>query len=300
MTTSSSLRRLPDADLAPLLASYEGAVSARRRQTLLGLVVLALATLVAALVSEVQPGRFFANIDRFTSYIGRLFVFDSGSLAGHSVLSDVGEWYWGLTKWLALLGETLLIAYVGTVVGLACGFFASFLAARNLGSAPWLRFATKRWLEFCRTVPEIVFALVFVIAFGLGPLPGVFAIALHTTGALGKLFSEVVENIDMRPVEGAAASGGSWAQTVRFAVVPQVLSNFASYALLRFEINVRGAAVMGFVGAGGIGQDLIEAIRKFYYADVSAILLLIIATVVVIDMTTERLRHALLGMEGKR
>ena len=126
---------------------------------------------------------------------------------------------------------------------------------------------------------------------GLGPLPGVLALAIHTMGALGKLFSEVVENIDMKPVEGVTATGASWVQTVRFAVLPQVLSNFVSYGLLRFEINVRGAAVMGFVGAGGIGQDLLEAIRKFYYSDVSAILVLIIVTVAVIDLLTERIRH---------
>ena len=121
------------------------------------------------------------------------------------------------------------------------------------------------------------------MAFGLGPLPGVLAIAIHTTGALGKLFAEVVENIDMKPVEGVdrhrRAPGSS---TIRFArAAAGAVELRLSYALLRFEINVRGAAVMGFVGAGGIGQDLIEAIRKFYYTDVSAILLLIIATVMV-------------------
>ena len=123
------------------------------------------------------------------------------------------------------------------------------------------------------------------------------ALAIHTMGALGKLFSEVVENIDMKPVEGLESTGANWITTVRFAAIPQVLSNFASYALLRFEINVRGAAVMGFVGAGGIGQDLIEAIRKFYYSDVSAILVLVIITVSLIDLITERVRHGLIGME---
>jgi phosphonate transport system permease protein len=122
---------------------------------------------------------------------------------------------------------------------------------------------------------------------------------IHTAGALGKLFAEVVENIDMKPVEGIVASGGTRWQCIRYGVLPQVMPNFASYALLRFEINVRGASVMGFVGAGGIGQDLIEAIRKFYYADVSAILLLIIATVMVIDMVTERLRHRLITQEQR-
>ena len=135
------------------------------------------------------------------------------------------------------------------------------------------------------------------MAFSLGPLPGILALAIHTTGALGKLFAEVVENVDMKPVDGVLATGGHWLHKVRFAVLPQVASNFASYALLRFEINVRGAAVLGFVGAGGIGQTLLEVIRKFYYADVSALLVLIISTVMVIDALTERVRHRLLGQE---
>jgi len=217
-----------------------------------------------------------------------------------SLGSDLAEWYWGLKGWLKLLWQTVLIAYVGTVLGAIGAFLFCFAAAANLGRSAWLRFAVRRYLEFCRTVPEIVFALIFVIAFGLGPLPGVLAIAIHTMGALGKLFSEVVENIDLKPVDGVTATGGGWWQIVRFAVVPQVLSNFASYALLRFEINVRGASIMGFVGAGGIGQDLIEAIRKFYFTDVSAILLLIIVTVMLIDYGTERLRHALLSLEHGR
>ena len=164
----------------------------------------------------------------------------------------------------------------------------------------WRAALVRRSLEFCRTVPEIVFALLFVYALGLGPVPGVLAIAIHTVGALGKQFAEVVENIDMNPVEGVRATGGSWVEQIRFAVVPQVLSNVVSYTLLRFEINVRGASVMGFVGAGGIGKELLGSIRQFYYSDVSAILLMIIATVVVIDLLTERLRHRLLGIEGRR
>jgi len=134
----------------------------------------------------------------------------------------------------------------------------------------------------------------------LGALPGILAVAIHTSGALGKLFTEVVENIDMRPVEAVAANGGSWLAQLRFAVTPQVLSNLISYTLLRFEINVRSATVLGFVGAGGIGQDLIVAIRKFYYSDVSAMLLMIILTVIVIDMLSARLRHRLLALENPR
>lgn len=294
---SHTVPRLPDATLAPLARAYAEAVSARRRQTMLGGVVLVLAVLVAALTAEVDLGKLIGNFDRLPAYVSRLFVFDAGPTAGRSVLTDPAEWYWGLARWSRLLAETLLIAYLGTILGAAAAFLLCFFAARNVGRWPAARFVVKRYLEFCRTVPEIVFALIFVVAFGLGPLPGVLAVSIHTMGALGKLFAEVVENADMGPVEGAAATGASWAATMRFAVVPQVLSNFASYTLLRFEINVRGASVMGFVGAGGIGQDLIEAIRKFYYADVSAILLLIVLAVVVIDMLTERLRHRLIGLE---
>ena len=292
---SGSILSLPPERLRDLDRAYADAVAAKRRQVLIGGVVLIVCIIVAGFVSEVRPLTFIENVSRFFSYLGRIFTLESGA----SVFTDPGEWFWGLNKWLVLLWQTIVIAYVGTLLGALAGFTLCFLAAANLVSNPWIRLTTKRFLEFCRTVPELVFALIFVASFGLGPLAGVLAIAIHTTGALGKMFSEVVENIDMKPAEGVTASGGSWIQMVRFAVVPQVLSNFASYGLLRFEINVRGAAVMGFVGAGGIGQDLMEAIRKFYYSDVSALLLMIILTVMIIDQLTERLRHSLLGLEAR-
>jgi phosphonate transport system permease protein len=296
---SIAVTRLPDAQLAPLARGYAEAVSAKRRQLYIGLTLFVLATLIAGIVAEVKPAAFFANLWRFTDYLGRIFTLEQGPAAGRFVLYDIVEWMWGFDKWMKLLWETLLIAYVGTLAGAIGAFVFCFLSARNLSPSTTIGFLTKRWLEFCRTVPEIVFALIFVVAFGLGPVPGVLAIAIHTFGALGKQFAEVAENIDMKPVDGLAATGATWFATMRFAVVPQVLSNFASYTLLRFEINVRGAAVMGFVGAGGIGQDLVEAIRKFYYSDVSAILVLIILTVMVIDLLTERLRHNLLNMEQR-
>jgi phosphonate transport system permease protein len=296
---SSAIPQFPEPQTAALMRHYAAAVSARRLRAGLGAVVLLVCVATAGAVGEVDPVKLFANIGKFTSYIDRLFFLDNGS----SVLSNPAEWFWGITqknKWLPLLGETLLIAYLGTVVGTAGAFALSFAAASNLLPKRWMRFAARRFLEFCRTVPELVFALVFVVAFGLGPFAGVLALAIHSTGALGKLFAEVVENIDMKPVEGVAASGATWSQTVRFAVVPQISSNFASYALLRFEINVRSAGVMGFIGAGGIGQELLVSIRKFYYSDVSAILILLVTTVMVIDFLTERLRHALLSSEAKQ
>ena len=281
--------------LRPLLDAYEASVRSRRWRTLLILICLVVAVLLSSQSAEVSLTKLAANIDRFPSYIIRLFHLENGQ----PVWTDFGEWFWGLPRWLRLLGETLLMAYAGTVLGTLGAFVLCFFAAANVAPSRWLRFAVRRFCELCRTVPELVFALMFVVAFGLGPVPGVLAIAIHTVGALGKLFAEVVENIDMKPVEGITASGSSWAVAMRFGALPQTLSNFVSYALLRFEINVRATAVMGFVGAGGIGQDLIEAVRKFYYSDVSAILVLIVITVAMIDTLTSHIRHRLIGLEER-
>ena len=226
-----------------------------------------------------------------TSYFDRLATLDDGN----RVWTEPAEWFWAFKRNVRLLGETILMAYVGTLTGFVFAFALNFLASPNLTQRAWIVFTARRGLEFCRTVPDIVFALVFVVAFGLGPLPGVLAIAIHSAGALGKQFFETTENIDMKPVEGLRAVGASYVQTVRFAALPQVLASFTSFTLLRFEINVRGATVLGFVGAGGIGQDLMEAIRKFYYSDVSAILVMIIAVVIALDIGTQQLRRALLA-----
>jgi phosphonate transport system permease protein len=291
-----AIPQLPESQLRSHLEAYAAAQAAKRRAALVGLVILLIATVSAGHMAEVDIGKFFANIHQLTSYLGRIFFLDNGRI----VFTDMAEWFWGLRKWLIHIGDTLLIAYLGTLIGAIGAFLVCFAASANLSRNATSRFVARRILEFCRTVPELVFALIFVVAFGLGPVPGVLAIAIHTFGALGKLFSEVAENIDMKTVDGAVSTGASRWQAIRYAVVPQVLSNFASYSLLRFEINVRGASVMGFVGAGGIGQELIEAVRKFYYSDVSAILLLIIATVMVIDLVTERIRHSLIARESRR
>jgi len=275
--------------------AYAQAVALKRRQLWLGLSLLAVLVLLSGYVAEISFSKLYQHIGGFASYIDRIFHLENG----RPVISDPAEWFWGWKKWLALMGETLLMAYLGTLLGATAAFVLCFLASQNLTKSKGVIFFTRRLMEFSRTVPELVFALIFVVAFSLGPLPGILALAIHTAGALGKLFAEVVENIDMKPVDGVVATGGNWFHKIRFAVLPQVASNFASYALLRFEINVRGASVLGFVGAGGIGQTLLEVIRKFYYADVSALLIMIIATVMVIDAVTERIRHKLIGLEAK-
>lgn len=288
-----TIRAGASATIAALIAAYANELAARRHRALVGFALLAVGVAIACWTAEIRPLVFFDHIGNLFSYVAGLFVLDTGA----SVFSNPTEWYWGLLKWSHLLLDTLLIAYVGTLLGAALGFALCFVSARNLMRSAWTCALMRRFLEFGRTVPDIVFALIFVGAFGLGPVPGVLAIAMHTTGALGKLFAEVVENIDMKPVEGIAAAGGTWLQQVRFGVLPQVQSNFVSYALLRFEVNVRSAGVLGFVGAGGIGMTLMVSIRKFYASDVSAMLLMIIATVMLIDYGTEKLRHRLIGEE---
>jgi phosphonate transport system permease protein len=284
---------LPEPQLAALNATYRSAKARERLRGACFAVIAAVALLAAAVGAEVDLATFFGKIGNFASYFDRIFTLESGA----RVWTDPTEWFWGWRKWLSLLGETVLISYVGTLIGAVVALGLNFLAARNTTPAIWALILARRFLEVCRTVPDIVFALIFVIAFGLGPMAGVLAIAIHSTGALGKLFSEIVENVDMKPVDGVRSTGAGWVSCMRFAVLPQAIAGFASYALLRFEINVRGASVMGFVGAGGIGQELVVAIRKFYYSDVSAILLLIIVTVFVIDISTGWVRGRLFGGE---
>jgi phosphonate transport system permease protein len=288
---SQALPLLPAAQLAPLLAAYARAGRAAFWRSLLVATCLVAGSLASGWMAEVDLGKLASHIGGFFSYFDRLTRLEGG---GGRVWTDPGEWFWGLRPWLVQLGDTILMAYAGTLFGALGGFCLAVLGAANLVKSLPLRWGAKRLAEFCRTVPDLVFALLFVIAFGLGPLPGVMALAIHSLGALGKQNSELVENIDMKPVEGAIAAGAGWVAMVRFAVLPQILPGFLSYSLLRFEINVRGAAVLGFVGAGGIGQDLIEAVRKFYYNDVAALLVLIILTVVIIDTLTGLLRRRLL------
>ena len=283
--------QLPDRQLAGLRQAYRATARGKRAQIGLAVAIALAITGLAAVQSDVDPQTFWAKIGGFTSYFDRLATLDNGQ----RVWTDPAEWFWSFKRIARLIGETVLMAYVGTLTGALVAFALNFVASPSVTHSKILVFAARRWLEFCRTVPDVVFALVFVVAFGLGPLPGVIAIALHSAGALGKQFFETTDNIDVKPVEGLRSVGASYIQTIRFAAAPQVLASFTTFALLRFEINVRGATVLGFVGAGGIGQDLMEAIRKFYYSDVSAILVMIIAVVMALDISTQYLRRALMG-----
>jgi phosphonate transport system permease protein len=210
--------------------------------------------------------------------------------------ADVAEWFWRFPTWMALLAETILIAFMATTLGVVGGFLLSFPAARNLAPNAAVYHLSRRFLEIARTVPELVWALIFVFCFSVGPMPGVLAIGLHATGALGKLYSEVNENIDMGQLEGVRAAGGDWFDQIRYGAVPQVLPNVISYTLLRFEINVRASSIIGYVGAGGLGQEIRVALSFQEYTDLSALFLIILVTVIVIDYGSEKLRHRVIGL----
>ena len=149
----------------------------------------------------------------------------------------------------------------------------------------------RRMMDACRAINEMVFAMLFIVAVGLGPFAGVLALWIHTNGVLAKLFAEAVEAIDPRPVEGVRATGANALEEILYGVIPQVLPLWISYSLYRFESNVRSASVVGMVGAGGIGVVLHESIRGFDYAETSAILLIIIVSVTLIDVFSARVRR---------
>ncbi|MFN3576690.1 MAG: phosphonate ABC transporter, permease protein PhnE [Tabrizicola sp.] len=191
--------------------------------------------------------------------------------------------------------ETLNIAAVATLIGALAAMSLSLLATRGLARWPRLIPVFRRTMDGLRAIPEIVIALVLIYILGGGPVPAVIAIALHTGGALGKLFSEVAENADLKPVEGLASVGANWSQRMWLGVMPQVAPNWLSYALLRFEINVRASAILGFVGEGGIGHDLKLAMQwgRGRYDEVVAIFLLLFLAIVAIDRLSDDFRHKL-------
>lgn len=271
--------------------AHAALVQQRRIQMALFGGVFAATLAATAWVGEVRLDVLIEDLPGITNYISDIAP---TIRAGH-VVEDVREWYWALDTWLVLLWDTVLIAFTGTVLGTVGAFCLGFLASRNLMRNRWIYFTARRVSELARGVPELVYAMMFVFAFGLGPFAGVLAIAIHTMGALGKLYAEVNENVDPGPIDGLHAVGANWIETIRYAVVPQVLPNYASYTLLRFEISVRSASVIGFVGAGGIGQELMFVIRQFVYSDISAILILIVLSVTIIDISCEQLRHRLIG-----
>lgn len=185
---------------------------------------------------------------------------------------------------------TLQIALWGTALAVVTAIPMALLASANI--VPWWIYQpVRRLMDACRAINEMVFAMLFVVAVGLGPFAGVLALWIHTSGILAKLFSEAVEAIDPQPVEGIRSTGASALHEIVYGVIPQVIPLWISFTLYRFESNVRSASVVGMVGAGGIGVVLWEIIRGFQYAETCAVMLIIILTVSVIDLVSARIRQ---------
>lgn len=280
--TSASLPRPPG-----IRSSY--VEDLQRRRLYSGLLVAIFALLLVSgfmLADERNAGGFWDGLPKLfdfpTELIAEAFE-KSANLPGH------------LVKYFPSLVETINIAAASTLVGGLLAVLISLLATRGLARWPMLIPLFRRIMDISRAVPEVVVALVLIFVLGGGPVAAMIAIAFHTTGALGKLFSEVNENADLRPVEGLASVGSTWLQRMWFGVVPQVAPNYLSYALLRFEINIRASAILGFVGSGGIGYDLRNALSwgKGRYDEVAAIFLLLLVTIIVVDQVSSLYRNRL-------
>ncbi|WP_299989472.1 phosphonate ABC transporter, permease protein PhnE [uncultured Ruegeria sp.] len=201
-----------------------------------------------------------------------------------------------ILRYFPALVETINIAAVSTLIGAIGGLFLSLLGTRGLAKWPRLIPVFRRISDIMRAVPEIVIALVLIFVLGGGPVPAMIAIAIHTAGALGKMFSEVAENTDLKPVEGLASTGATWLQRMLLGVLPQVAPNYISYALLRFEINIRASAILGFVGAGGLGYELRNAMAwgPGRFDEAGAIFILLFGTIVFFDQLSSRYRNRLI------
>jgi phosphonate transport system permease protein len=205
-----------------------------------------------------------------------------------------------LVRFFPALLETINIAAVSTLIGAFFGLLFSLVSTRGLAPFPRLIPVFRRTMDILRAFPEIVIALVLIFILGGGPVPAMIAIALHTAGALGKLFSEVAENADLKPVEGLQSTGANWSQRMLLGVIPQIAPNYLSYTLMRFEINIRASAILGFVGAGGIGYELRNTmtfgVGRFDQA--AAIFILLFLSIVFFDQVSSHYRNKLVSGQG--
>ena len=312
MATSVSTRHLSE-NGALIERHWQELNNRRRLYTWLGLAFLAL-TLFSSLwfANESNAGKFFDRLPHFFDFVGHLMPrdpieivralfdlpspYDDGSFKynypeGRLYLTE--SIY--IPEYVHKMLETVNIAIFSTIIGVFFGFILCFLAAKNLMPNPWIRGIVRRLMEILRAFPEVVIAGFFLAILSLGPIPAIAAVSIHTIGALGKLFFEVVENADMKPEEGLRAVGANWIERVWFGMVPQVLPNFTSYFLLRLEINVRASTIIGAVGGGGIGELLRLSIGQGHEAKTLAIVLLLFATIFAVDQFSAWLRRRLVG-----
>ncbi|MEO1318718.1 MAG: phosphonate ABC transporter, permease protein PhnE [Pseudomonadota bacterium] len=263
----------------------------QRRKTAYTFLGIAVAAAVAFVGVDMANS---ANATPFSEGITKIFDFPIDMMAMSYEL--------GLGRWLARVGEfvpdlmlTLNMALLSTLLGFVFAMVMACFASRNIMPSTTVVVVTRRLLDLFRSFPEIVIALVFLYLMGKSLLPAVIAITIHTTGALGKLFSEAIENIDTKPLDGLASTGAGWTSRVRFGVFPQVMPLFFSYAILRLEINVRASTILGFFGAGGIGQALSTMIQWRDGGRVMAIFFLLVVTIVALDYLSDWVRARMVG-----
>jgi phosphonate transport system permease protein len=238
---------------------------------------------------DFSPLRIIYGFDRFLNVLG--FMFPPYIWTEWSEIADI----------LNGLGETLAMAFLGTMLGALIAFPLAFLGAKTINKMNWLRLGFRRGFDVIRSFETLILALIFIRAFGLGPLPGVLAIAVAEIGVFAKLYSEAIENASNKPVEGVVAAGGSGAQAIRFAILPQVLPVLLSITLYNFESNVRSGTILGIVGAGGIGFLLSDRIQAYMWDQAWSIIFLIIAMVYLIDWLSGLIRTRFIGpTEGVR
>jgi phosphonate transport system permease protein len=270
-------------DAAAVLARHHSLLAQSRRRRSMELAV-ALAVLSLTLFSIWWLGISIQQIGPGLAALGKFAaLMFPPSTGGH------------LHLFLRAMGETLAIAFLGTVVAAFLAAPLSLLAAKNVAPSLLLRFLIRRLLDTIRGVDTLIWALVFVGVVGLGPFAGILAMAVADTGAFGKLFSEALEAAEARERESIVASGGSSWMAVRFGLLPQVLPVIASQVLYFFESNTRSATIIGIVGAGGIGLQLSEQIRTYDFDQVAFIVLLILVAVAAIDWVSGKLRFAIIG-----
>ena len=235
-----------------------------------------------------------SNATPFSDGISKIFDFPKDMFA----MAYEG----GLLRWLSRISEfsgdlliTLNMALASTFLGFVFAVVFACFAAQNIMPNALVVTVTRRMLDLFRSFPEIIIALVLLYMLGKSPIPAVFAIWIHTVGALGKLFSEAIENIDLKPIEGLQSTGAGWISRVRFAVLPQVMPLFISYGILRLEINVRASTILGFFGLGGIGQALSTQIQWRDGGRVMAIFFMIVVTIIILDYLSDWIRSKLIG-----
>jgi len=232
-------------------------------------------------------------IDRILTGIARF-----GQVASFMFPPHVWDNWRDFSEVLEGLGETLSMAFLGTVLGAVIAFPLSFLGAKNINRLNFLRLGTRRGYDVIRAFETLILALIFIRAFGLGPLPGILAIAVSEIGTFAKLFSEAIENSSEKPVDGIKASGGSRLQQIRFGTLPQVNPVILSILLYNFESNVRSGTILGIVGAGGIGFLLSDRIAAYRWDEAWSIIFLIIAMVYIIDGLSGTIRRRIIGEWG--